>query len=259
MPLVCRVASWQQSVVRHIWLPLILLACLPGVATAQASKDKKWGVGMSFTPEWKADQEMQTKLYWGPEPEEWPPHEGSELTIGVVRGSPRGGEWSVSYVRKPFKDKTFTETESFTSCSGPNNAFCNTTAQSITSQANGIYVDGVEYTRFIPFVRFGSDHVQVGVNLGAGAGFPKGTVTETRTFTSTFTQPGRPPQVFTDTSTDEVEAGDSITGPVVPLLRAEVQAAFLLGHGVKVNVAGGLNAPSAFAFRIGFSYLIGAR
>ena len=259
MPLVCRVASWQQSVVRHAWLPLVLLACLPDTATAQASKEKKWGVGMSFTPAWTANQDLQTKLYWGPEPDEWPLHEGSELTVGIVRGSPRGGEWSVSYVRKPLENQTFSSTESSTSCSGPNNAFCNTFASTTTSQSNDVYVEGVEYTAFIPFVRFAAERVQIGVNVGGGAGFPKGTVTETNTFTSTFTQPGRPPQVFTDTFTDEVEAGDSITGPVVPLINAEVQAALLLGRGFKVNVAGGLNAPSAFAFRIGFSYLIGAR
>lgn len=30
--------------------------------------------------------------------------EGSELTIGIVRGSTRGGEWGVSFVQKPFED-----------------------------------------------------------------------------------------------------------------------------------------------------------
>ena len=87
-----------------------------------------------------------------------------------------------------WKARSSTETQQF--CSGPNNTFCTTSTNSSKEVMNGVYLDGVEWHSFIPVAKF-ANHVQIGVTLGAGAGFPKGTVTSDFTSTFTTTQPGK--------------------------------------------------------------------
>jgi hypothetical protein len=232
------------------------LLALPSTAAAQAS-DKLWGVGASFTPTWTGHEEMQNRLFWSDE--DFPAYEGSEFTIGVVRGSMRGGDLSVSFVRKPIKDSTTVETSSQPlECSGSgNSSFCFGYEDSTSTEVRDMLVQGIEVTFFIPFARF-ADRIQIGVNAGGGAGFPTGTVTTTSVITSTFIQGNQPPQVETNVDTFEEDVTDEITSKIVPLVRLEAQAAIRLGRGLKVNIAGGLNAPSVAAFRFGVSYFFGA-
>jgi len=53
-----------------------------------------------------------------------PNHEGSELSIGFVRGTTRGDELGVSYVRKPIKDRNETIAINESDC---DQGFCFTT------------------------------------------------------------------------------------------------------------------------------------
>jgi len=236
---------------------LFLLVCIlaPTGAFAQGSEPKLWGFQGAFTPTWKAhDQLQKNQLFLE---EDWPLLEGSEFFVGVARGKAHGAYWGVSYVRKPIKDAQRSTSETNQFCFGPNNASCNTFTTSSTDTMSGVYLDGVEWHYFIPFVKF-ANHVQIGLTGGAGAGFPKGTVHSTSTSTNTFTTPGRPPQVDTQTDSEDQTAADYMY-KVTWLARVEATASFNIGPGLRATVSGGMNAPSAFAFRVGVVYLIGGQ
>ena len=120
-----------------------------------------------------------------------------------------------------------------------------------------MYLDAIEFFGYIPFVTI-KKRVQVGLNVGGGAGFPKGTVDQTFVQTSTFRPPTGPPQTTTDTDFESGPAKDYIFG-IQPLFRLEIVGAFIAAPGLKVTFGGGLNAPSTMAFSIGAVYLIGAK
>jgi len=251
---VCRLLFRNTAAVAAVCLVVMSLA-MPAVASAQSTSEKRWGVNLSFTPAWTENEKLKDRLFWGDEDF---PLEGSELLIGFVKGTMRGGDWGVSYVRKPIKNTTVSVSQTQQFCSGPNNASCQTQVFSSTTESRDVLVDGVEVHFFIPVVTL-ANRVQLGVNAGGGAGFPTGTVARFGTSTNTFTQPGLPPQVTTQTFSSEGDAADEIISKVVPLLKVEFQAAVIVAPGLKIKFAAGLNAPSAPALRIGMTYLFGAR
>jgi hypothetical protein len=248
MDRVCRV-----SVVRRVALLAGVVIAIFGVAPraeAQAADQSRWGVHVSFVPTWKGNDSLSESLQWAPEGLR---HEGSEFLIGFVKGTTRGGDWGVSYVRKPIKDSTTTSTQTDSFCPTPTN--CVTQVDEFTQAIHDVVVDGVEAHFFLPFAKF-ADRVQLGVNLGGGVGFSSGTVTSTETVRRTNTNP---PATTTEVFTDEQEAAGDVIGETVALIKAEFQAAFVVAPGLKLRVAVGLNAPSVAAFRVGVSYLFGAR
>jgi hypothetical protein len=219
-------------------------------AEAQGTDQSRFGLQVSFVPSWKSHDSLAESLQWAPEGVR---HEGSEFLIGFVKGTSRGGDWGVSYVRKPIKDTATTESQTDSFCPSPTN--CVTQVEEFTQETSDVMVNGVEVHFFLPFVKF-ADRVQLGVNLGGGVGFSSGTVTTTDTIRRTSTNP---PSTTTEVFTDEQEAAGDVIGKNVVLIKAEFQAAFVVAPGFKIRAAVGLNAPSVAAFRIGVSYLFGTR
>jgi hypothetical protein len=224
------------------------------VAAAQEIDEGRWGVNVSFAPKWGDREAIRTKLQWGNEDF---PFEGSEILVGFVRDNARGGDWGVSYVRKPIKDMTIATSSTEQNCFGPNNSICETFVLETSNSSQSVVVDGVEIHWFVPFVR--ANRFRLGVNIGGGAGFSSGRVAYFETFTSTLTQPGFPPLVQVDTFFDETDAGGDIIGRVVPLIKVEVQAAIEAAPGLVVKFAAGLNTPAAPSLRVGAAYMFGAR
>jgi hypothetical protein len=217
-------------------LSVVLAGVMPAPAHAQLSTSSHWGVNVSFTPTWKALDNLKEVFV-----EEEGTIEGTEFTIGIARGSMRGGDWSVSYVQKPFKDTTFVESEQFCDF-GPS---CLTSTRTLAFQ--NVMLKGVEYVWSMPFVTF-ANRVQVGINVGAGAGWVHGTINETHD----LVQPPFPP------SHDEFSSPAKDTlWPIYPLGKVEAMGSFVIAPGLKVKVSGGFNFPAA-SFRIGAVYLIGA-
>ena len=240
-----------SSVVRRVFLVVCPAIVMLGATTpAYAQSESRWGLNVSFTPTWKANDGLGSSLQWAPD---GLIHEGNEITIGVARGRTLGGDWGVSYVRKPIKDQTFTETQTDSFCPTPTN--CVTLTTEVHEELRDIVVDGVEAHFFIPFSTI-SNRLQLGVNVGGGVGFSSGMVTATDTQTMTTTNP---PSTTTEVFTFEEEASGEVIGSTVVLLKAEFQAAVILAPGFKLKIAAGLNAPSAFAVRFGVTYLFGAR
>jgi hypothetical protein len=255
--------DWSPPLVRHSFALALLALALPSQTAAQTSAppddQKRWGIAASFSPMWKGNLTLQQKLFWT-DPEEEDPQvlEGSEFTIGFVRGTTRGGDWGVNYVRKPIKDYNSAISEGpITDCSGTPQQ-CYTYSFNASTSTHNVLVDGVEVHFFLPFVRF-ANRVQMGLGVGGGVGFSSGTYTSSYSYTTTLTQAGQPTitDSFSDTFTEE--AADEIIGAIVPLAKVEFQTAILVARGLKVNVAVGMNLPSAVSFRIGMVYLFGAR
>lgn len=246
-------ARTRNAVVHVCWLTMLVLA-LPAVASAQLSNQKRWGVAASFVPTWTADSNLQQRLQWGPE--DYPNHEGSELSIGFVRGTTRGGELGVSYVRKPIKDRSETIAVNESDC---DQGSCFTSVGSETIESRDVLVDAVEVHFFIPVYTV-ANRLQLGANVGGGMGFPNdaGIVRRAGTLTTTISGPGFPPDTFTETFDDEGPAKGEIIQSFVPMIKAEFQAAILMGPSMKLKVSVGLNTPSVAAFRLGAVYYFGA-
>jgi hypothetical protein len=106
---------------------------------------------------------------------------------------------------------------------------------------------GVEVHRFFPFVTAGN-RVQVGLNLGGGIAQLRGFVTGAYVSTTeaNFTLP--------------FEEAFAVTGREIdylPLGRAEIAAAALVGERLKIRVSGGFNMPGFQVVSLTFSYLLG--
>jgi hypothetical protein len=214
---------------------VILAGVMPAPAQAQLSTNSHWGVQFSVTPAWKSLDQLKELFI-----EEEGTLEGKEFTIGIARGSMSGGDWSVSYVHKPLKDARFVETEQFCDF-GP----CFTSTSTIEFQ--DVLLKGVEFVWSKPFVTF-SNRVQVGINVGGGAGWVHGNILETHEFIA----PPSPPQQDSFTS----PAKDTLW-PIYPLGKVEAMGNFIVAPGLKIKVSGGFNFPAA-SFRIGAVYLIGS-
>jgi hypothetical protein len=236
----------------------LLMGVQPSRSYAQ-STDSHWGVSASVTPSWKASEGTIKESLLNFEGEGTV--EGTEFTIGFVRGSTRGGDWGVSFVRKPFKDGSGTTLveDDF--------------RQTRTTQ--DVFLQGVEFHWAKPFVTF-ADRVQIGVNIAGGIAQPKGDILETQSVPFEI-PPGVPGsfaqqicQSYTEMGitcvlsggqlvTTELRPAKDVMYSAVPLVKLEATAAVILAPGLKVRFSGGLNMPSNAAFRIAAVYLIGAR
>lgn len=227
-------------------IPMLLLVTLlvSGTAVpaaAQAADGSHWGVSAGLAPAWGSVDTLAEKTL------DWVGSiEGSEFTVGLVRGSTVGGEWGVSFVHKPFDDGTSAETvDEF--CDGP---FCSRSSERRVMR--DVRLRGVEFHWFRPFGTI-AERVQIGLNLAGGIARASGTIDETLEFTSTFTNPQTGEvsrQVFADTTT---LPADEVLYAAIALFKVEVQGAIIVAPSVKIKIAGGVNNPGA-GVRIGATY-----
>jgi hypothetical protein len=116
------------AVYRTLIAALLLTCALPAPAAAQGDDGKHFGVSVSFSPYWKSRNDYLVTMGL----EDVGTLEGTEFTVGMVRGRTFGGEWGVSFVRKPFKDST-TVTEETNSDSGQCGTGCSFSFTSTTT------------------------------------------------------------------------------------------------------------------------------
>jgi hypothetical protein len=221
---------------------ILAIGLWPAAAAAQAPSTSHWGITASYTfpaeshdkyREWLFNFEGDGSV------------ESSEFTVGFVRGSTRGGDWGVSFVRKPMKDGSQV-TESDTSCFMPTS--CTTSTR--TSIMRDVVLTGVEFHWAPTFVTI-ANRLQIGINLAGGIASVSGEVEEV--FTVEFTDPFPP-----DHTNSNVSPAKDILYAPQPLGKVEAQASLIVAPAFKVRVAGGFNAPG-YAVRIAAVYLIGAK
>jgi hypothetical protein len=215
----------------HRWWPalLALAAILIGPAPAQAQiDDTSWGITGGVSPRWSMPGTLLADLFDATTLDV----KGPEFRVGVIRGTTNGGEWGVSLVHKRLSKQSSLEIEGSTNV--------------LTVVADDAELIGVEVHRFFPFARSG--RVQFGANVGGGIAQLRGFVTGVQlgTTSTNFTLPF--PEAF-------VVAGREIDW--LPVGRAEIGAATLIGERLKVRVSGGFNMPGFQVASLSFSYLLG--
>jgi hypothetical protein len=230
---------------------VFLIAVAAGVgalpAFAQGTDASHWGVGASFAPYWKAQSRIQETFF----AEGDGSLEGTEFTVGIVRGRRRGGEWGVSFVRKPIRQGA-TLITSDEGPNGPPGSLWRSTYQVVFTDA---YLQGVEFHKFVPFTTI-KDRVQIGLNVGGGIAVTKGTVDETFEFVFEDRLPNGQIRTSTNRQTDSLPA-DEVALRYQPLFKLEGQAAFIVAPSVKVRFGAGVNFPSVAAFRVTATFLVG--
>lgn len=203
------------------------LLMIPARADAQID-DTSWGITGGVSPRWSMPGTLLADLFDATTLDV----KGPEFRIGVIRGTTLGGEWGVSLIHKRLSKESTLEIE------GSNNV--------LNVVANDAELIGVEVHRFFPFARAG--RVQIGANLGGGIAQLRGFVTGVQ-LGATATSFALPfPEAF-------IVAGREIDW--LPVGRAEIGAATLIGERLKIRVSGGFNMPGFQIVSLSFSYLLG--
>lgn len=253
-------AQLSSLFARRLALPVIALGLVTlSVSPAAAqSNPSHWVVTASYTPEWKIMDAIRDFLSEDGDPVNM---QGSQFNIGMGRGSTRGGDWNIAFVRKPFTDGVLTsstETDCFTP--GPNQAqLCNTSTETLTNQ--GVFVQGVEANWFLSFVRI-KDRVQAGLGVGVGIGTFNGDVHKVTTGTeyNFVTNPNGQGGSFRQSAINEqetVKISDELL-PFLPLFNLGVEGSVIITPALKAKVAYGISFPGTGA-RVSVTYLIGAK
>jgi hypothetical protein len=256
-PLVCRH-------VRSRVILALLIAIVPAAAAAQTPPSPKpqpaakpqtatakdgshWGVIFSATPSWTITDQVKKVIF---DDGSTGSISGNEFTIGFVRGSTRGGDFGVSYVRKPWDDGSGEIKAPNQQCVTPSN--CATSTESTLSQ--GVYLSGFEVHWTPSFVTI-KNHFQIGLNVAGGLSWMHGEVVKTTTGTQFTFNTGKPVLAPANT-TETVPAQDEFL-KYFPLFKLEVAGSVIITRALKFRVTGGLNFP-AYTAGVGFVYLIGA-
>jgi hypothetical protein len=176
---------------------------------------------------------------------------GKEFTIGFVRGSTRGGDFGVSYVRKPWKDGSGEIKAPDQQCVTSTN--CASTTE--TSRTQGVFLSGVEVHWAPSFVTI-KNRFQIGLNVAGGIGGMHGQVLKTTTGNEFQFPPGKPPVLVPVNTTETLQAKDELL-KYFPFFKLEAAGSVILTRALKFRVTGGLNFP-AYTAGVGFVYLIGA-
>jgi hypothetical protein len=245
-----RTFRFLVSLTRLAALAIICSFMMPSVARAQ-DKKSLWGVRVAFTPGWEIADSVH-KIFF--EPEDNGVMKGSEFSIGFVRGSVLGGDWGVSFVRKPFDNASGTNRLD-QDCFNQAQTICRPNHEVKTF--DNVYLNAFEVHRFIAIAHITS-RVQVGLNVGGGLGTMKGNiVTVTDRFEPTgFNQNG--PTGFVLVHEEEVALAKDELLPFFPLFKLEAEGSVNVAPGLKLKIAGGMNFP-AMSFRVGAVYLFGAK
>jgi hypothetical protein len=266
----------------RILLVGLLALVFPGLSSAQDDEPSSWGVIGSFVPEWKVPERLEILAAAHFSEDDASIAEldlrGGEFRIGVARGRALSGDWGVSFVRKTLEDNVIDGTFG-RSCFGTSSSpVWVLQCQRLTSQLSrqDVLLNGIEVHKFIAFATIGQV-VQLGLNLGGGYGWAKGTV-DTTSFQVNFTctLPPGAPSPFGPGSPEDPCTGATISHETtvqtgapsrdllrlfksegMPIGRAEVAAAVLLGPRVKVRVAGGLNYPGTNIVSVTGIYFFG--
>jgi hypothetical protein len=234
---------------------VLLLALTLLVPTSVFAQDEShWGVAVRVTPTWKVPSNF--KVLFDAETVDI---KSQDFSIGIARGRTLGGDWSVSYVRKNFKDGSFADnTETRCNDFGVSGCF----KQGSIRTLRGVTVTGIEALKFISFATI-KERVQIGLNVGGGIGSLKGNQ-EIREFDVDVTCSGsrctgrQSESVFTADVQDEDEDNRLYALPMYPLGKVEVAVGVIVAPGLKVRVGGGLDFPGQNTFHITGVYLIGA-
>mgnify|MGYP003383450875 CR=1 FL=1 len=233
-PLRARSGSTALLIVLSV---VILLVGLVVPAAAQSSDPTHWGARVSFVKNWTMAQQVKDLLS---DDGDEINIDGSEFEIGFVRGSRLGGDWGVSFVRKPFKDGSGVTTTD-QDCFNQAQTICKPRTE--VNATKNVMLNGFEVHWFIRIVNI-KQRVQVGVNVAGGLTQTSGQLVKTtdRFEATGFNQQG--PTGYKAVHEEEtLEAKDELF-PLFPQIKIEVVGSVILAPKFKVQIAHGLNFPA---------------
>lgn len=221
--------------------PVLAQSQPPSPAPAQSTSEdpSHWGVKVSFIKSWTMADQVKSLLGGDDEGSELT-FDGDEFQIGFVRGSRLGGDWGVSFVRKPFKDGSG-ETSTSMDCFNQAQTICRPRTEVIATR--DVILTGVEVHWFGRLVNI-KQRVQIGLNVAGGITQTSGqVVTTTDSFEPTgFNQNG--PTGFRPVQTVETSDATEELFPYFPQFKLEAVGSIILSPRFKVQVAHGLNFPA---------------
>ena len=231
-----------------VCLALAVFALSPSRALAQDGSH--WGVAVSIVPAWKSWDKF--KVLWA---ENAVDIKSKDFSIGIARGRTVGGDWSVSYIRKNFKDGSFADDTNMQCQNFRNGCFRDGDLRIMRSTR----LSGLEALKFISFGTI-KQRVQIGLTVGGGYGTLKGNV-ELHAFRVDVTSCNSAGCLGTQRETVSTVGADKDLFKLakVPLGKVEGAVGVILAPGLKVRVAAGLDFPGQNRFAITGVYLIGAK
>ena len=238
----------------------LLCSSLVLFSPQEVAAQSHWGVTASFVPRWKPIPEIYGEL-WDVDFEP----EGSEFRIGIVRGSDRGGDWSIMFIRNTIRTERVIDDTQFADFP----LFSPVRFGSRYVVPEYLEITGIKYEKFTPFLTI-KDRVQIGLTYGGGIGALKGSVEETVfDFELGFDTVTFAPIVWlTETVVMQREAKDFYNLAFykldfdkldfVPIGSVEAAVAVILAPGLKARVTGGFNFPNTQVFSFTITYLFGS-
>jgi hypothetical protein len=254
-----------QAIVRQWLMTGGLMAAMTSASVslvhAQSGNDTKWGVRATVAPSWEVPSSLlEIDLladFLGADST----IRGSQIELGVLRGSRFGGDWGLSYFRKRFSDATRIAIDNGSSCfdnGATSQCFDDTTVYTTSSVA----VHGLELHKFVPWFTI-KQRAQIGMNLGVGAmTVAGGTVTKTATTTDvTFDPRTFRPSVSQGTTTEILDGKafleDLGVPAILPLAKIELAVTGIVTDNFKVRASGGVNLPGVQRLAVTAIYLFG--
>ena len=227
---------------------LSLAALLTTAAPVAAqTRESHWGVSASLVPRWSFPSALAN--IWNMETD----MRGSEMRIGIVRGSDLGGDVGVSFVKKRVDDDStvFLRESACLDVPGAGTR-CARGPYHLTRDAG---MTGVEAHLFMPFATI-RQRVQIGATVAGGVARVDGTsdrfiehlVVNGGAVTVATESAGSGP--FQETLQDLPQDWD-----VVPIGRVELAVGVLVRPGLKLRVTGGVNFPGFHTIGFHVQYL----
>ena len=227
----------------------LLCSSLVLFSPQEVAAQSHWGVTTSFVPRWKPIPEIYGEL-WDVDFEP----EGSEFRIGIVRGSDRGGDWSIMFIRNTIRTERVIDDTQFADFP----LFGPVRFGSRYVVPEYLEITGIKYEKFTPFLTI-KDRVQIGLTYGGGIGALKGNVEETIFDAELDSDPVTfAPIVWPTETVMQREAKDLYRLDFVPIGSVEAAVAVILAPGLKVRVTGGFNFPNTQVFSFTITYLVGS-
>jgi hypothetical protein len=239
---------------------LLAVAVLLSSSAAFAQDDQShWGVAVNVNPTWKVPSNL--KMLWDGEIVDI---KSQDFAIGIARGKTLGGDWSVNYVRKNFKDGSFVDSTEVRCNQQAPGCFTDGSKKTLRS----VKLSGIEAIKFIKIANI-KDRVQIGLNVGGGIGSLSGDVDVIEYDTSvscgnTGCRGTQTQRAFTvDAGAEICDGGDCDRAlfalPKFALGKVELAVGFIVAPGLKIRAAGGLDFPGTSMFNISGVYLFGAK
>lgn len=198
----------------------VLLAVTPATGGAQTLR-QRWGVTMSFAPQWKVPDYQARFLN-----ADTVDLSGTDVRVGVTRGRLFGGDFGVSFVRRTIADREAAVVKD-------DGTILSTRADTLV----GVAIQG-----FKPFATI-RQHAQIGLSFGAGVGRYRGIVVQRR--------PGLP---ATEVEAPALFSFESGPVQVTPLGTLELTGTAIVGTHVKIRASGGVSFPGQQVLNIGLTY-----